>query len=692
MQTGTDGADIRYAIDGVISSTDDQKQVLGEMDFAWQGNAYEIDGSLVFRPGIDIPNSEAKRLSVDDTLVEFLGAQPGPALADRLNAVTMRIAQSSNDDFLPHDLSEIRDEANITRDGRKYLKDLGTKRFVASPWNAERLMAIAIRRARNTAVYTYRFAPGDDFANISILPGQMVLLSDRIRGISGTRMLVIHQSLNTDWSVTLTMVEQPTGTFASDARVLPQKPRKFTFTERAPGAVRELTLTGIATIADDGTAVYRVNVTWAGSVFKTVLDISGPNSFRDGRDASGTRATFVVPEPGDYTVMARHRNASSVDGPIATAMVTVDTAPLTPAAPEFEALRQNGGRGQLDIVSQSPPRPRQYRDTLQLHPGHSGDASRGDGQHMGGGDPAGALPPRVWRGNRSHDGGIPDPGVGRLQAGGTALQPQRAGVGDRRPRSARAVVAGDTGHGGAPGQALPPTPLTIWSRIWVAVGLPPPLTPIPRRQIQAWSGIPSLRLPAARWTGFDWRGDWVVTTSYVVNDVVQHEGSTWIATADNVGSEPDGSSTDWDLFAERGEPGDDGSGFDWEGAWDETTAYQPNDIVSYQKTAWLAVEANTASVPGADGGTDWVPFCRRRRRRRGSQLARKVEQDDRLRHQRRRAARRRILGGGAGKHRSGADAGGRDGGGSIRCNAHHRHWRDGRSLHPHRVLGLTLTS
>ena len=200
VQTGTDGADIRYAIDGVISSTDDQKQVLGEMDFAWQGNAYEIDGSLVFRPGIDIPNSEAKRLSV--------GRHAGRVSWGRSRGRHWRIASTRSRCVFRRVPTTTSFRTTFPRyatrptsrgDGRKYLKDLGTKRFVASPWNAERLMAIAIRRARNTAVYTYRFAPGDDFANISILPGQMVLLSDRIRGISGTRMLVIHQSLNTDW-------------------------------------------------------------------------------------------------------------------------------------------------------------------------------------------------------------------------------------------------------------------------------------------------------------------------------------------------------------------------------------------------------------------------------------------------------------------------------------------------------------
>src|SRR5690606_27014950 len=53
-----------------------------------------------------------------------------------------------------------------------------------------------------------------------------------------------------------------------------------------------------------------------------------------------------------------------------------------------------------------------------------------------------------------------------------------------------------------------------------------------------------------------WRGEWDARTEYVVNDVVEHEGSSYIAVADNDGSEPP--SADWELMAAKGEQGPQG--------------------------------------------------------------------------------------------------------------------------------------
>ena len=54
---------------------------------------------------------------------------------------------------------------------------------------------------------------------------------------------------------------------------------------------------------------------------------------------------------------------------------------------------------------------------------------------------------------------------------------------------------------------------------------------------------------------------------YVVNDIVQHEGSAWISTVDSTNEAPSGASGFWDLYAQAGEAGDDGTGFNWRGPW-----------------------------------------------------------------------------------------------------------------------------
>jgi hypothetical protein len=63
---------------------------------------------------------------------------------------------------------------------------------------------------------------------------------------------------------------------------------------------------------------------------------------------------------------------------------------------------------------------------------------------------------------------------------------------------------------------------------------------------------------------FTWKGPWVDGTAYITNDLVENNGSTYIATADHISSpatEPgDGVSweTVWDLVAAKGEDGSPG--------------------------------------------------------------------------------------------------------------------------------------
>ena len=51
-----------------------------------------------------------------------------------------------------------------------------------------------------------------------------------------------------------------------------------------------------------------------------------------------------------------------------------------------------------------------------------------------------------------------------------------------------------------------------------------------------------------------WRGPWDVSTSYVLNDVVSYQGSSYIAVTNTEGTEPN-ASLDWDLVAAKGEDG-----------------------------------------------------------------------------------------------------------------------------------------
>lgn len=58
--------------------------------------------------------------------------------------------------------------------------------------------------------------------------------------------------------------------------------------------------------------------------------------------------------------------------------------------------------------------------------------------------------------------------------------------------------------------------------------------------------------------GANWRGLWDSGTEYVVNDTVRRNGSTYISLSINTNAQPESSEDDWDLSAEKGDPGRDG--------------------------------------------------------------------------------------------------------------------------------------
>jgi hypothetical protein len=62
---------------------------------------------------------------------------------------------------------------------------------------------------------------------------------------------------------------------------------------------------------------------------------------------------------------------------------------------------------------------------------------------------------------------------------------------------------------------------------------------------------------------FVWRGQWVSTTNYAVGEAVFHEGSSYLANAANVNSEPP--SANWDLIAQQGATGSIGAEAQGEG-------------------------------------------------------------------------------------------------------------------------------
>ena len=108
------------------------------------------------------------------------------------------------------------------------------------------------------------------------------------------------------------------------------------------------------------------------------------------------------------------------------------------------------------------------------------------------------------------------------------------------------------------------------------------------------AGIRYWDLLAGKGDSLNWRSAWDTDAQYQIRDIVEHNGSAWIATAISTGMEPSGASAVWDIFAEKGERG---LGFLWREEWDATVTYSVGDVVERSGSAWIALQESTGEDP-----------------------------------------------------------------------------------------------
>ena len=299
----------RYAINGIIHSNDDPERVEAEMDFAWQGFAVERDGVFFFRPGADRVISAI----IDPDHIQSINSiQPAAATQDRINAVQMALAQSREHDWLEFSLPEINDAAAQARDGIYLPQDLGKRAFVADPIAGGRLAAIALRRARASAVFTYTLKAGPNMQWLSISPGDWLRINDPEHGLLNFQVMVLRSELNPDWSVTLTMIEQPAGVYADTLVLPPLKPRPIVRPNtRVLPQVMNLALGFGHRESRDGSIIWFLTVTFDSSTYRTRLiveDVSDTSNVLLTADVTTEDDTARIPvdTPSTYRVTAIH--------------------------------------------------------------------------------------------------------------------------------------------------------------------------------------------------------------------------------------------------------------------------------------------------------------------------------------------------------------------------------------------------
>ena len=97
--------------------------------------------------------------------------------------------------------------------------------------------------------------------------------------------------------------------------------------------------------------------------------------------------------------------------------------------------------------------------------------------------------------------------------------------------------------------------------------------------------------------GQAWRGSWTISTAYRIGDTVKYGGNVYLCnlghtSASTASSGLENDSSKWDIFAE---------GFDWKGDWTVSTRYKLNDLVKYGGYTYVCNLGHTSAATVALG-------------------------------------------------------------------------------------------
>lgn len=101
--------------------------------------------------------------------------------------------------------------------------------------------------------------------------------------------------------------------------------------------------------------------------------------------------------------------------------------------------------------------------------------------------------------------------------------------------------------------------------------------------------------------GASYVGEWNSGTSYVLNDLVYYLGNSYISILPSLNSTPPSAS--WDLVASKGDQGVQGpKGLYNQGTWNSSAGYVIDDLVNYNGSSYTCLQSHTNSAPPS---TSW---------------------------------------------------------------------------------------
>ena len=103
---------------------------------------------------------------------------------------------------------------------------------------------------------------------------------------------------------------------------------------------------------------------------------------------------------------------------------------------------------------------------------------------------------------------------------------------------------------------------------------------------------------------FKWRGDWAISTAYLIDDIVKYGGNTYVVTSNHT-SQSSIANFYTDLTAAKYSLHTEGLFF--KGDWASSTFYKLNDLVKYGAYQYRCILQHTSSGSFAIG-SNWQVF------------------------------------------------------------------------------------
>ena len=262
---GYEATSKRYTINGIFTSEEQVIALEDAFDFAWQGAVVDDGGVSFFRPG-------AERMIYgtieEDDVIRTGPMRIAPPLQRRVNTVTATLPQSKAHDYSKLSMTIIDEQAKDRDGGRPFNETIRGVAFVNNPVALGRLTTIFLKKVRSSLRQSLVIRPGEDMFWAILRPTDRVKVILPRLGHDERIMVVDSMTLNTDFSISVELVEYLAGTYEDSLVLPPIELRTFGFglvEDQTPFELRPpigITIDEVVSFRPDQTMDIFLHVRW----------------------------------------------------------------------------------------------------------------------------------------------------------------------------------------------------------------------------------------------------------------------------------------------------------------------------------------------------------------------------------------------------------------------------------------------